>query len=151
MMPNPARLAELQAEEFPARCKVWGLKPGPIRLIHDDFLQNTEIGEVLKKADVILINNQAFTAELNNSLKLRFLDLKEGAQIVSLKYYRDPLHRIKESNINDSVNVLKVKEKERFSGMVSWTDDPGKWYLHTKDTTELKRFQQDREAESNGA
>lgn len=146
MMPNPARLAELQAKEFPARCKLWGLKPGKVRLIQDDFLQNEEIGEVLKRADVILINNQAFTSELNDKLKYRFLDLKEGAQIVSLKYYRDPLQKIKESNLNDPVNVLTVKEKERFSGMVSWTDDPGKWYLQTKDTRELEAFTKKLEA-----
>ncbi|ETN41823.1 uncharacterized protein HMPREF1541_03760 [Cyphellophora europaea CBS 101466] len=141
MMDNPAKLADLQAQEFPARCKLWGLKPGPIHLIHADFLQNDQIREVLKQADVILINNQAFTAELNDKLKNYFLDLKEGAQIVSLKYYRDPLHRIKESNQYDPVNVLKVKEMERFSGMVSWTDDPGKWYLQTKDTKELRDFE----------
>ena len=140
MMKNPASLADLQAKEFPARCKLWGLKPGPIRLIQDDFLENVEIREILKKADVILINNQAFTAELNDKLKYRFLDLKEGAQIISLKYYRDPLMKIKESNLNDPVNVLTVQEKERFSEMVSWTSDPGKWYIHIKDTTELKAF-----------
>ena len=140
MMDNCAKLADLQAQEFPARCRLWGVKPGPVRLIHDDFLKNPEVDEVLKRADVILINNQAFTADLNDKLKLKFLDLKEGCQIVSLKYFRDPHHVTKSTNVNDPVNMLKVKEMERFSEMVSWTDDPGHWYLQTKDTTELKRF-----------
>ncbi len=140
MMDNPHKLAGLQAREFPARCRLWGIKPGSIKLIHDDFLKNDEISNVLKRADVILINNQAFTAELNDKLKYKFLDLKEGAQIVSLKYFRDPQHRIKESNMENPVNVLTVKEMERFSGMVSWSDDPGKWYLQRKDGRELERF-----------
>jgi [histone H3]-lysine79 N-trimethyltransferase len=151
MMDNPAKLAESQSAEFPARCKLWGLKPGPIHLIHDDFLQNAEIGEVLKRADVILINNQAFTAELNDKLKLKFFDLKEGAQIVSLKYYRDPLHRIKDSNFNDPINMLTVKERDRFSGMVSWSDDPGKWYIQSKDTTELQALERKKLRDANGS
>ena len=140
MMDNPHKLAELQAQEFPARCRLWGIKPGPIRLIHDDFLKNEEISSVLKRADVILINNQACTAELNDKLKYKFLDLKEGAQIVSLKYFRDPSHKIKESNMENPVNVLTVREMDRFSGMVSWSDDPGKWYLQVKDGRELEAF-----------
>ncbi|RMZ75948.1 hypothetical protein DV738_g5248, partial [Chaetothyriales sp. CBS 135597] len=140
MMDNCATLAELQAREFPARCRLWGIKPGPVRLIHDDFLRNPEVDDVLKRADVILINNQAFTADLNDKLKLKFLDLKEGCRIVSLKCFRHPHHVIKQANVNDPVNVLEVKEMHRYSDMVSWTDDPGNWYVQTKNSSELKRF-----------
>jgi [histone H3]-lysine79 N-trimethyltransferase len=141
IMENPARLAELQAAEFPSRCRLWGLKPGPIRLLQDDFGKNELITNILKKADVILINNQAFTAQLNDDIKWKLLDIKEGCKVVSLKYFRDPAHRVKENNLNDPVNVLRVEEKERFSGMVSWSDDPGKWYLHTKDSSEVKAME----------
>ncbi|RMZ84713.1 hypothetical protein DV737_g927, partial [Chaetothyriales sp. CBS 132003] len=140
MMDNCATLAELQAREFPARCRLWGIKPGPVHLIHDDFLRNPGLDDVLKRADVILINNQAFTADLNDKLKLKFLDLKEGCRIVSLKYFRHPHHVIKQTNVNDPVNVLEVKEMHRYSGMVSWTDDPGNWYVQTKNSSELQRF-----------
>ena len=140
MMDNPNTLAQLQAEEFPPRCRLWGIKPGKIHLIHDSFLENKQIREVLKRADVVLINNQAFTAELNDKLKYFFLDLKEGCQIVSLKPFRSPTHQIKAQNVNDPINVLTVVEKERWSSMVSWTDDPGKWYHQVKDSTELKAF-----------
>lgn len=142
VMSNPASLAEASALEFPSRCRMWGIKPGRIRLIHDDFTKNTEILEVLKKADVVLVNNQAFSPELNDQLKHIFLDLKEGCQIVSLKYFRDPAHKVKETNINDPANQLRVVEKERFSDMVSWTDDPGKWYLHVKDWTEVRKVKE---------
>lgn len=138
VMPNPAKLAALQAREFPSRCRMWGIKPGNVHLIQGDFTENAEIRDVLKRADVVLVNNQAFTPALNDNLKAIFLDLKEGCQIVSLKWFRDPAHRVKESNINDLVNYLSVQEKERFSGMVSWTDDPGHWYISRKDSSELK-------------
>lgn len=142
VMANPAKLAQAQAEEFPSRCRMWGINPGNVRIVQDDFTENSEIRSVLSRADVVLVNNQAFTPALNDHLKSIFLDLKEGCRIVSLKYFRDPNHRVKESNINDLVNCLSVVEKERFSNMVSWTDDPGKWFLHTKDSTELKKVRE---------
>lgn len=140
VMDNPNTLAQLQGAEFPARCRLWGIKPGEVHLIHGDFLTNEQVRQVLKRADVILVNNQAFTAELNDKLKYVFLDLKEGCQIVSLKPFRSPTHKIKDSNVNDPVNVLTVVEKDRWSSMVSWTDDPGKWYHQRKDSRELNAF-----------
>ncbi|KAK5079045.1 Nucleosomal histone H3-Lys79 methylase [Lithohypha guttulata] len=137
VMANPAKLAQAAAQEFPSRCRMWGIKPGRVQIIQDDFRTNQQIGDVLKQADVVLVNNQAFNPDLNDVLKRMFLDLKEGCKIVSLKYFRDPNHKVKESNINDLVNCLSVQKKERFSGMVSWTDDPGNWYLHIKDSAEL--------------
>jgi [histone H3]-lysine79 N-trimethyltransferase len=142
MMDNPNTLAQLQAKEFPGRCRLWGLKPGDIHLLHGDFLENKEIREILKRADVVLINNQAFSPLLNDKLKYIFLDLKEGCQIVSLKPFRSPTHQIKPSNVNDSINVLTVVEKDRWSSMVSWTDDPGKWYHQRKDSSELRAFEE---------
>lgn len=149
VMPNPSKLARSAAAEFTSRCRMWGIKPGKVRIIENDFLADQEIGDVLKKADVVLINNQAFTPSLNDNLKRIFLDLKEGCKIVSLKYFRDPNHRVKESNINDLVNCLSVQKKERFSGMVSWSDDPGDWYMHVKDSSELRAVQK-RIGSSNG-
>ena len=140
MMDNPNTLAQLQAGEFPARCRLWGIKPGQVHLIHGDFTTNEQIREVLKRADVVLVNNQAFNPELMDKLKYMFLDLKEGCQIVSLKPFRSPAHKIKFSNVHDPVNGLTVVEKERFSSMVSWTDESGKWYHHRKDSTELRAF-----------
>jgi H3 lysine-79-specific histone-lysine N-methyltransferase len=140
MMDNPNTLAQLQAKEFPARCRLWGIKPGEVHLLHGDFLKNEQVRQVLKRADVVLVNNQAFTAELNDKLKYVFLDLKEGCQIVSLKPFRSPAHKLKETNVNDPVNVLEVVEKDRWSREVSWSDDPGKWYHQRKDSKALKAF-----------
>ena len=140
VMANPAKLAAAQATEFAARCKLWGVKPGAVHLVQADFLTDPAVASALARADVILINNQAFTAELNDKLKYKFLDLKEGCWIVSLKPFKDPGTIVKESNVNDPVNILTVEKKERFSGHVSWTDDPGFWYLQRKDGRALEEF-----------
>ena len=140
IMENPSTLAAAQLTEFHARCKLWGLRPGPVTLLRDDFLTSPAVAAALARADVLLINNQAFTASLNDKLKYKFLDLKEGCRIVSLKPFKDPGMVVKESNVNDPVNILTVEKRERFSGHVSWTDDGGYWYLHRKDGRVLEGF-----------
>ncbi len=140
MMENACDLAELQEKEFRARCRLWGLAVGDIRLQRGDFLENAEIGKALKKADVVLVNNQAFTPELNDRLVSLFLDLKEGCQIVSLKSFVPAGHKITSRNINHACNVLDVVEKQYYSACVSWTDTPGSYYLAKKDSSRLNSF-----------
>lgn len=140
MMQNACELAELQQAEFEARCRLWGIAPGKTHLIRGDFLRETAIIDVLKRADVVLINNQAFTPQLNNELINHFLDLKEGCQIVSLKSFVPPGHKIQSRNLNSPVNLLTVKEKNYWSNSVSWTDVPGSYFIATKDSSKLKAF-----------
>lgn len=141
IMKNPCDLAELQAEEFPQRARLWGLSVGKVRLIRGDFLEKKEIGEVLKRADVVLVNNQAFGPDLNSKLVDRFLDLKDGAQVISLKSFKPEGFEIQERNVNDPRHLLKVRKLEYFSNRVSWTDAPGNYYIATKDPTDLIKFQ----------
>ena len=141
MMRNPCQLAELQALEFEARAHLWGLSVGKVRLLEDDFLENREIGEVLKRADVVLVNNQAFGPDLNSKLVDRFLDLKDGCQIVSLKSFKPEGFEIQERNVNDVRHLLKVRKLEYYSNRVSWTDAPGNYFIAKKDPSELIRFQ----------
>ena len=140
MMENACDLAELQEKEFRARCRLWGLAVGEICLKRGDFLENAEIGKALKKADVVLVNNQAFTPELNDRLVSLFLDLREGCQIVSLKSFVPAGHKITSRNINHACNVLDVIEKQYYSACVSWTDAPGSYYLAKKDSSRLHSF-----------
>lgn len=140
MMQNAADLAELQEAEFKARCRLWGLSAGKVNLRRGDFLEEKSIGEVLKEADVILINNKAFTPELNNELLYHFLDMKDGCQIVSLKSFVPSGHRIQARNIDSPLNLLSVREKNYWSDSVSWTDAAGTYYISTKDSTRVKAF-----------
>ncbi|KAJ5713290.1 Histone methylation DOT1 [Penicillium malachiteum] len=140
MMTNACDLAELQQAEFKARCRLWGIAPGKTHLVRGDFLEQESIVNVLKRADVILINNQAFTPQLNNELINHFLDMKEGCKIVSLKSFVPAGHKIQSRNLNSPINLLKVQQKNYWSNSVSWTDVGGTYFIATKDSSRLKAF-----------
>lgn len=140
MMQNACELAELQQTEFKARCRLWGIAPGKTHLVRGDFLKEQSIIDVLKRADVILINNQAFTPQLNTELVNHFLDMKEGCQIVSLKSFVPAGHKIQSRNLNSPINLLKVKQRNYWSNSVSWTDVGGTYFIATKDSSRLKAF-----------
>ncbi|PYI08143.1 histone H3 methyltransferase [Aspergillus sclerotiicarbonarius CBS 121057] len=140
MMQNACELAELQQTEFKSRCRLWGIAPGKTHLVRGDFLKEQSIIDVLKRADVILINNQAFTPQLNNELINHFLDMKEGCQIVSLKSFVPAGHKIQARNLNSPINLLKVKQRNYWSNSVSWTDVGGTYFIATKDSSRLKAF-----------
>lgn len=145
VMENACDLAELQEKEFIARCRLWGLQAGSIHLERGDFLKNAAIGKIIKRADVVLVNNQAFTPQLNNGLINLFLDLREGCQIVSLKSFVPHGHKITTRNLNSPVNLLEVEQKQYWSDSVSWTDAGGTYFVARKDSTKLRAF-----AEKNG-
>ena len=140
MMDNACDLAELQEMEFKARCRLWGLAAGDIHLERGDFLKSAAIGSVLQNADVVLVNNQAFTPQLNNGLINLFLDLKEGCQIVSLKSFVPHGHKITSRNLNSPVNLLEVETKRYWSDSVSWTDAAGTYFVARKDSSKLRSF-----------
>lgn len=140
MMKNAYTLADRQKDEFQARCRLWGVKPGRVRLERDDFLENNPIKDAIRRADVILVNNQAFTTELNEKLKLLFLDVKDGCQIVSLRPFIPQGHQITEWNLYDPINNFRDEEDSYYGNSVSWTDAGGKYYRTTKDERRLQRF-----------
>jgi H3 lysine-79-specific histone-lysine N-methyltransferase len=140
MMANACDLAELQQTEFRARCRLWGIAPGKTHLVRGDFLQEQSIIDVLKRADVVLINNQAFTPQLNNEIINHFLDMKEGCQIVSLKSFVPAGHKIQSRNLYSPINLLKVKQLNYWSNSVSWTDVGGTYFIATKDSSRLRAF-----------
>ncbi|KAF7720301.1 Histone-lysine N-methyltransferase, H3 lysine-79 specific [Penicillium ucsense] len=143
MMANACDLAELQQAEFKARCRLWGILPGKTHLVRGDFLEQESIINVLKRADVVLINNQAFTPQLNNELINHFLDMKEGCKIVSLKSFVPAGHKIQSRNLNSPINLLRVQQKNYWSNSVSWTDVGGTYFIATKDSSRLKAFIED--------
>ncbi|KAL1999995.1 hypothetical protein VTN02DRAFT_3710 [Thermoascus thermophilus] len=145
VMQNACDLAERQQAEFKARCRLWGIAPGRTHLVRGDFLREESIIQVLQRADVVLINNQAFTPQLNDKLINHFLDMKEGCQIVSLKSFVPAGHKIQARNLNSPINLLTVKQRNYWSDSVSWTDVGGTYFIATKDSSRLKAF-----VESNG-
>lgn len=130
MMDGPAKLARDQHAEFRARCKLWGIQPGKVRMIQDDFTKNEDIKRALQRADVVLANNFAFTPQLNDTLKIMFLDLKKGCKIVSLKNFVSS----SAYHSNDiATQILDVDYDHRWPVKgVSWTDSQGDYFISTK-------------------
>jgi [histone H3]-lysine79 N-trimethyltransferase len=138
VMENACKLAEAQEREFAARCRLWGIKPGLVQLERGDFLVNQKILNIIQRADVILVNNQAFTSQLNQNLIQLFLDLKDGCKIVSLKQFGAGGDQISSRNAFDPANLLAVTKLEYYSGSVSWTDVGGSYYIAEKDGKRLE-------------
>ena len=126
---NAANLAQAQKKEFAARCKLWGLASGKVHLERGDFTTNEKILEALKRADVVLVNNQAFTAGLNDRLVNMFLDLKLGCKIVSLKTFVHD-NKIAENDVASS--ILDVQHLTYPGDYVSWTNAGGTFCISTR-------------------
>lgn len=140
MMKMPCELAELQAKEFAARSRLWGISVGKVSLLQGDFTESVKIVEVLKRADLVLVNNQAFTSALNEKLTAMFLDLKDGAKVVSLKPFVPEGHRIAARNIGSPINQFTQARYVWYPDYVSWGGNGGHYYVATKDSRPLQAF-----------
>lgn len=128
----PAKIAKTQLEQFRIRCRMWGLRMSDVVLEEGDMLESPHVGSMLAKADVVLVNNKVFKQDLNEAIKAKFLDLKEGAIVVSLKPFVQS-SRLSERNIDDISSILRVEERRYRRGYVSWGDNGGTYYLHRVD------------------
>jgi H3 lysine-79-specific histone-lysine N-methyltransferase len=129
MMDNACNLAEAQKKEFAARCRLWGIAPGKVHLERGDFRKSERTLAALKRADVVLVNNQAFTSQLNDHLVNMFLDLKIGCKIVSLKTFVHD-NKIAENDVASS--ILEVEHLTYPENYVSWTGAPGTFCISTR-------------------
>jgi hypothetical protein len=87
VMDIPAKLANRQLKEFLIRMRYYAQPCGKLKLHHGNFLENKELDEILKRADVVFVNNFAFDPNLNQRILAKFLDLKDGARVISLKSF----------------------------------------------------------------
>lgn len=138
MMKAASSFAEEQQKEIESRIKGYNINMGSINLRSADFVNNSEIQTVLKRADMVLVNNYAFDAKLNGHLIDMFLDLKEGTKIVSLKSFVPPDYVISEANIESPLNILRVETKHFSDNYVSWQANGGKYYIATVDRSQLE-------------
>lgn len=137
IMDHAAHLATAQIAEFEARMRAWGLSHGPITFCHGDILTHESVPAWVQQADVVLCNNYAFTAELNDALLRLFLDLREGAKVISLKSFvpvgKDGRPRGGRGGVGE---MLKV-EKDSFGlGSVSWMPGGGEYFISTVSRSE---------------
>ncbi|KAL2262680.1 hypothetical protein VTK26DRAFT_433 [Humicola hyalothermophila] len=129
MMENACNLADAQNREFAGRCRLWGIAPGKVHLERGDFRKSEKTMAALKRADVVLVNNQAFTSQLNDHLVNMFLDLKIGCKIVSLKTFVHD-NKIAENDVASS--ILNVEHLTYPEGYVSWTGASGTYCISTR-------------------
>lgn len=101
LLPVPARCARLQLRECQRRWAMWCLEGNVNAEVHEgDFRAHPEVRRRLLQADVVLVNNEVFPSSLNIDLTHLFLDLKEGATIVSLKPFVMDGFRMNDSNVS---------------------------------------------------
>jgi H3 lysine-79-specific histone-lysine N-methyltransferase len=121
---------------------MFGLDMGPAHARQADFLTSDDVQDVLKRADVVLVNNYAFTPATNEALGWKFLDLKEGAAIVSLKPFVPSGFRITERTVDSPIAILRQESPRRCPpGSVSWTAEGGNYYyIAYVDRTRVKEY-----------
>ena len=141
MIDNACDLAEAQEKEFVARCRLWGLEPGKVELVRGSFFDNQATLAAIKRADVILVNNEVFSPDTNVRLVQMFLDCKEGCKIISLQPFVEPGHEITERNLYNPVNQLNVEMHQYYADYVSWKAENGEYYISTKDRSRLEAYE----------
>ena len=59
-MAPASSLAALQLVEATARFRLWGVNGGTMRTTLADFCDSPDVGQVLRRADVVLVNNEVY-------------------------------------------------------------------------------------------
>ncbi|OCB92051.1 DOT1-domain-containing protein [Sanghuangporus baumii] len=114
---DTAQIAIDQFEQIKLRCRMWGVSMGEVELVQGDMTRNVRVDQLMSKADVVLVNNYVFSEELNAALRPKFLDLKEGAFVVSLKPFATPKsQQLTERNFDDISSIFVVKPYPYHSG-----------------------------------
>jgi H3 lysine-79-specific histone-lysine N-methyltransferase len=130
-MPLAASLGSKQASELQARARLWNISLGTIHLIAGDFLETPDIDAVLRRADVVLVNNKVFGEKLNNDLLQKFLDLKDGCKVVSLESFGGGAKQ----GVRHEQAIAGLFDEERFDSgtfSVSWVGESVEYYIATK-------------------
>ncbi|KAF8198985.1 histone-lysine N-methyltransferase [Pholiota molesta] len=134
LMPHPARVARDMVAQMKIRCRMWGVRIGEMELEEGNMLESRRVDELIARADVVLVDNKVFEESLNEALRPKFLDLKEGATVISLSPFVSSINaRLTKRNVDDISAIFDVTEKPYHSGSVSWGNNGGYYYLHKVD------------------
>lgn len=63
LMPIPASVARDQLGEIKRRCRMWSISMGDVELEEGDMLESKRVSDLMREADVVLINNKVFKEE----------------------------------------------------------------------------------------
>lgn len=138
---RPAGYAKKMVERF----KFWMNWHGKIytdfEIFHGDFFDK-QYTEIIRSATYIFVNNFAFKPDDDHKLKQKFLDLKDGTQILSSKPFCSPKSRVSERHLSDLGSIMQVIEiqPDLKKDTVSWTPKPLPYYLHVLDSSRLQKY-----------
>lgn len=132
IMDTPASFANDQASELRARSRLWNINLAPINLMHGDFLESSTVDEVLRRADVVLVNNKVFPSQLNGALLDKFLDLKEGCKVVSLASFGGGAGKQGVRNENSIATIFDEERHDSGTNSVSWAGESVEYFIATK-------------------
>ncbi|WFC98611.1 [histone H3]-lysine(4) N-trimethyltransferase [Malassezia yamatoensis] len=139
-MPIPANLANAQLREARARLGLWHLQGGQMETWCADFTDSERVRASIRNADLVVANNYAFQPQTNDTLSLLFLDLKDGAMIVSLRSFVPHDFRLTERTLSSPAAILRVEQRSYSPGCVSWTGGSGKYYVHVVDRSKVHAY-----------
>nr|ODN86625.1 histone-lysine N-methyltransferase, H3 lysine-79 specific [Cryptococcus depauperatus CBS 7841] len=143
LLPVPAHCARLQVKEVQRRWAMWGLYGNlKVQTYEGDFRVHHEVGKRLREADVVLVNNEVFPENLNMDLANMFLDLKEGARIVSLKPFVPDNFRLNESNCDSFAAILRSTQHDYYQDWVSWKGEWGQYHVAVIDRSQRIKFEE---------
>lgn len=63
LLPKVADLADKQYEQLKLRCRMWGVAMGEVELMMGDMKACPRLDELMRQADVVLVNNYIFEQE----------------------------------------------------------------------------------------
>jgi H3 lysine-79-specific histone-lysine N-methyltransferase len=134
LMEKPAEMACEQRAQMMMRAGMWGVRMGDVELEQANMLESPRVNELMARADVVLVNNKVFGEKLNEAIRPKFLDLKEGALVISLEPFVVGGGRaVTERNVDDISAILDVSAHDYHSMDVSWASGAGKFYVHRVD------------------
>lgn len=98
----------------------------------------------------VSLRSYAFRPQTNDTLSLQFLDLKDGAQIFSLRPFVPTDFRLSERTLSSPQAILRMEQRPYTRGCVSWTAGGGVYYVHTVDRSLVRDFVARHEQEDKG-
>lgn len=132
IMDNASDLTELQLVELNNRCKLMGINVSPIEFIlRESFVGNARVIELLKKCDVLLINNFLFDSKLNAQVEKLLQNCKVGCKIITLKNLRRWGYTIDFFNVDNILSRMKIEKYKFKQDSVSWTHNGGEYFIST--------------------
>jgi hypothetical protein len=145
ILPLPFKISLLLKTEFISRLNLFGYKDiaehihNHVELIQGNFLEHPRVHTILENVDTVLVNNFTFGSDLNQGLMDLFLNLPEGAKVVSLMNFTPLRKRMTDYHRHRPSAIFNIKQVYYPPDSVSWSSSGGSYYIHTVDRIGLSR------------